>query len=137
MSLRSRVRTWWRAVTRGADVDAQVDEELRFHIESYAEDLMRGGMPREQAMRRAKAELGSLAAAKREVPAGVGHTVVRRAASRPPLCGADAGEESRLCGDCGWVACSRDRREHCDLFDCQTCVARPAQRAACQNNSGS
>ncbi len=64
MSLNSRVRTWWRAVTRGADVDAQVDEELRFHIESYAEDLMRGGMPREEAMRRAKAELGSLAARK-------------------------------------------------------------------------
>ena len=64
MSMRSRVRTWWRAVTRGADVDAQVDEELRFHIESYAEDLVRGGMPREEAMRRAKAELGSLAAGK-------------------------------------------------------------------------
>jgi predicted permease len=43
-------------------VDAQVDEELRFHIESYAEDLMRGGLAREQAMRRARAELGSLAA---------------------------------------------------------------------------
>jgi hypothetical protein len=64
MSLRSRVRTWWRAVTRGADVDAQVDEELRFHIDSYAEDLMRGGMPREEAIRRAKAELGSIAAGK-------------------------------------------------------------------------
>ena len=64
MSLRSRVRTWWRAVTRGVDVDAQVDEELRFHIESYAEDLVHGGMPREEAMRRAKAELGSLAAGK-------------------------------------------------------------------------
>ncbi len=64
MSLRSRISTWWRAVTRHADVDAQVDEELRFHIESYAEDLMRGGVPREKAMRRAKAELGSLAAAR-------------------------------------------------------------------------
>ena len=62
MSLRSRVRTWWRAVTRGADIDAQVNEELRFHIESYAEDLMRGGIQREEAMRRAKAELGSLPA---------------------------------------------------------------------------
>jgi predicted permease len=64
MNLRSRISTWWRAVTRSADVNAQVDEELRFHIESYAEDLMRGGMPREEAMRRARAELGSLAAAR-------------------------------------------------------------------------
>jgi hypothetical protein len=41
-----------------------VSEELEFHIESYAEDLMRAGMEREAAMRRARAELGSLAAAR-------------------------------------------------------------------------
>ncbi|HLJ78595.1 MAG TPA: ABC transporter permease, partial [Acidobacteriaceae bacterium] len=35
-----------------------------FHVERHAEDLMRRGMPREEAMRRAKAELGSLAAAR-------------------------------------------------------------------------
>ena len=64
MSMSSRMRTWWRGVRRGGDVNAQIDEELRFHIESYAEDLMRGGMPREEAMRRAKAELGSIAAAR-------------------------------------------------------------------------
>ena len=62
MSAGSRMRTWWRAVIRHGEVDAQVDEELRFHIESYAEDLMRSGMAREEAMRRAKAELGSLTA---------------------------------------------------------------------------
>ncbi|MGC2301069.1 MAG: permease prefix domain 1-containing protein, partial [Acidobacteriaceae bacterium] len=44
------------------EVDSQVSEELEFHIESYAEDLMRGGMPRAEAMRRARAELGSVAA---------------------------------------------------------------------------
>ena len=64
MSLSSRVRTGWLAITRHADMDSQVDEELRFHIESLAEDLMRGGMPREQAVRHAKAELGSIAAGK-------------------------------------------------------------------------
>jgi predicted permease len=64
MSLKSRILTWWRAVTRGAEVHAQVDEELRFHVESYAEDLMRLGMPREEAVRRARAELGSLATAR-------------------------------------------------------------------------
>ena len=47
---------------RSAEVDRQVSEELAFHIESYAEDLMRGGMPRAEAMRRARAELGSVAA---------------------------------------------------------------------------
>jgi predicted permease len=64
MSVRSRMRTWWRAIWRDDEVNAQVDEELRFHIESYAEDLMRGGATREEAIRRAGAELGSLAAAR-------------------------------------------------------------------------
>jgi predicted permease len=64
MSMQSRMRTWWRAVTRRAEVNAQVDEELRFHVESYAEDLMRRGVPRDEAIRRAYAELGSLAAAR-------------------------------------------------------------------------
>jgi predicted permease len=61
MSLRSRVATWWRAVTAHEALDRQVEEELEFHIESYAEDLVRSGVPREQAMRRARAELGSVA----------------------------------------------------------------------------
>jgi len=64
MSLRSRTGTLWCALTRRTELDAQVDEELRFHIESYAEDLMRRGLGREEAMRRARAELGSLAAAR-------------------------------------------------------------------------
>ncbi len=63
MSLSSRMRTWFLGVFRRNGVEAQVSEELRFHIESYAEDLMRSGIPREEALRRARAELGSLAAA--------------------------------------------------------------------------
>jgi predicted permease len=62
MSLRSRMLTWFRAVSREEDVHAQIGEELRFHIESYAADLMRSGTTRAEAMRRAGAELGSLAA---------------------------------------------------------------------------
>ena len=64
MNVRSKVATWWRAVTRSAEVNAQVDEELRFHVESYADDLMRSGLPHEEAMRRARAEIGSFAAAR-------------------------------------------------------------------------
>ncbi len=64
MSAGSRLRTWWRAVTRREELAAQLDEELRFHIESCAEDLMAKGVPREEAMRRARAELGSVAAAR-------------------------------------------------------------------------
>ena len=62
MSLRSRVGTWWRAVFRGGELSRQVSEELAFHIESYAAELERRGMPRDEALRRARAELGSLTA---------------------------------------------------------------------------
>jgi predicted permease len=62
MSLGSRLKTWWRGVARSGQVNTQLEEELQFHIESYAEDLMRGGMTREDAMRRARAELGSVTA---------------------------------------------------------------------------
>ncbi len=66
MSLASRVRTWWRALARGAEVDREMQAELEHHIASYAEDLVRGGMERNEAERRARAELGSLAARKEE-----------------------------------------------------------------------
>ena len=72
MSLRSRIVTWWRAIFRGAQFDAQVEEELCFHIESYAEDLMRSGLPRHEATRRARAELGSIAARKENCRAAWG-----------------------------------------------------------------
>jgi len=64
MSFRSRLTTCWRAIFRARNLDQQVSEELRFHIESCAEDLMRSGVPRDEALRRARAELGSLAAAR-------------------------------------------------------------------------
>jgi predicted permease len=62
MRLFSRIATWWRAVTQRDELDRQVREELAFHLESHAEDLMRNGVPREEALRRARAQLGSLAA---------------------------------------------------------------------------
>ncbi len=59
MSLTSRLKTWWHAAAREAEINAQVDEELRFHMDSYAEDLMRSGVAPDEAMRRARVELGS------------------------------------------------------------------------------
>jgi predicted permease len=64
MSAGSRMRTWWRAIVHADAVDAQLSEELRFHVESRTEELMRSGMARAKAEQRARAELGSLAAAR-------------------------------------------------------------------------
>jgi predicted permease len=61
MSLASRITTWWKAMTRPSQLDSEIQDELAFHIENYAEDLMRGGLSREEAMRRARVELGGIA----------------------------------------------------------------------------
>lgn len=72
MSLRSRFRTWWKAVTRSEQLSNELDDELAFHIEAYASDLMRSGLPREEAFRRARAELGGIAAQKENCRAAWG-----------------------------------------------------------------
>ncbi len=43
-----------------------MDAELRFHMEAYAEDLMRSGVPRQEAMRRARLEFGGIEGTKEE-----------------------------------------------------------------------
>ena len=43
-----------------------MDTELRFHIETFAEDLVRGGLSRQEAMRRARMEFGGIERAKEE-----------------------------------------------------------------------
>jgi len=64
MSLASRIATWWKAVTRPEQLSDEIDDELTFHIDAYANDLMRNGLTREEAFRRARVELGGLAAQK-------------------------------------------------------------------------
>jgi putative ABC transport system permease protein len=47
-------------------MESEMDSELRFHMEAYAEDLIRGGVPRKEAMRRARVEFGGVERAKEE-----------------------------------------------------------------------
>jgi predicted permease len=72
MSLRSRLRTWVRGVFHRAELDRQLSDELQFHIESYAEDLMRSGIDSAEAMRRARAEFGSTVARREDCRAAWG-----------------------------------------------------------------
>ncbi len=43
-----------------------MDVELRFHIEEYADDLIRAGIPREEALRRARLQFGGIEKKKEE-----------------------------------------------------------------------
>src|ERR1700761_9254327 len=55
-----RVRSWWRAAMGRREFESNMAAELRFHIEQYAEDLMRAGAAKQDAYRRARMELGGV-----------------------------------------------------------------------------
>ena len=55
-----RFRSLFRVLTRRREFEDGMTEELRFHIEQYTDDLVRSGMSREKAARRARIEFGSL-----------------------------------------------------------------------------
>jgi putative ABC transport system permease protein len=53
-------------------MEREMDRELRFHIEQYTEDLMRHGVPIEEAKRRAHVEFGAIEARKEECREAMG-----------------------------------------------------------------
>jgi hypothetical protein len=60
MTLGSRLRSWLEATLGRSRMESEMDAELRFHVEAYAEDLVRSGVAREEAMRRARLEFGGV-----------------------------------------------------------------------------
>src|SRR6266567_4887541 len=66
MRLWARFRSWVGATLRRSRMENEMDAELRFHIEAYAEDLMRGGVGRAEAMRLAQIEFGGIERVKEE-----------------------------------------------------------------------
>jgi putative ABC transport system permease protein len=66
MTIWSRLRSWTHTTFRRARMESEMDAELRFHIETFADDLMCGGVPREEAMRRARIEFGGIERVKEE-----------------------------------------------------------------------
>jgi hypothetical protein len=53
MMLWNRLRSWMHATLQRPRLESEMDVELHFHMESYAEDLVRNGVARQEAMRRA------------------------------------------------------------------------------------
>ena len=66
-----RFVSWMRALLRRSRMEREMAAELRFHIEAYAGDLIRSGVPRSEAMRRARMEFGGIEQAKDTL--GPGH----------------------------------------------------------------
>ena len=55
-----------RAIFRRREVERELAEELRFHIEQYADVEERSGVPRDEALRRARLAFGAIEAIKEE-----------------------------------------------------------------------
>jgi putative ABC transport system permease protein len=55
-----------RSLFRRASVESEMNDELRFHIERQAEKYAASGLPREEAVRRARLEFGGLEQVKEE-----------------------------------------------------------------------
>jgi len=61
----SRLR-WLRATHHRSRMESEMDAELRFHIEALAADLVRSGVSRQEALRRARLEFGAIERVKEE-----------------------------------------------------------------------
>ena len=66
MTFWSKLRSWSKTTLRRSNMESEMDAELRFHIETRAVDLIRGGLSREEAMRRARIEFGGVEPVKEE-----------------------------------------------------------------------
>jgi putative ABC transport system permease protein len=54
-----RLRSFWQAIWNRSRFERELDDEMRFHLEARTEDLVRSGLPSEEARRRAQIEFGS------------------------------------------------------------------------------
>lgn len=55
-----RLRSFARMIFRRSRWEEETRDEIRFHIEQRAEDLVRSGLPRDEALRRARLEFGGV-----------------------------------------------------------------------------
>jgi putative ABC transport system permease protein len=66
MRLWSRLRSWTRANLTRSRMESEMDAELKFHMDACANDLVRSGVPRAEALRRARIEFGGVERVKEE-----------------------------------------------------------------------
>lgn len=66
MMIWARFCSWMNAVLRRSRFEHEMDAEVRFHIETLAEELERAGIPHAEARRRARIEFGGVERVKEE-----------------------------------------------------------------------
>ena len=53
MKLFARLRSWFKWIAKPQRLEDEMETEVQFHIESYAADLVRSGVPQQEAKRQA------------------------------------------------------------------------------------
>jgi predicted permease len=72
MKLFARLRSWCKWMAKSRRLENDMEDEVRFHLESYAADLVRNGVPAPEAMRRARIEFGGIESHKDAIRATLG-----------------------------------------------------------------
>ena len=70
--LMSRLQSWLRSVVGRQRLEGEMEEEIRFHLETRAADLAGEGMEPKQAMRQARLEFGGVAMHKDDMRRSLG-----------------------------------------------------------------
>ena len=76
-----RLRSFLTTLIRRKHFEDSLDEEMRFHLDAHAEDLMRDGVPGTEAVRRARLRFGDIEAIKDECLRARGLRITDEAAS--------------------------------------------------------
>src|SRR5882724_191341 len=76
MTLWIRLRSWIRSTLYRPRMESEMEMELRFHVDAYTEDLVRQGIPRAEAARRARIEFGAIENTKEECREATGATLL-------------------------------------------------------------
>ncbi|HEV3075680.1 MAG TPA: permease prefix domain 1-containing protein [Thermoanaerobaculia bacterium] len=71
-TLPSRLRSWLASVLRRSRLEREMDAELRFHLDAYADDLAAGGVQPREAARQARLAFGGVDRAKEGCREAVG-----------------------------------------------------------------
>ncbi len=72
MKFFARLRSWLKWIVKRTPLETAMEAELRFHVESIAEDLVHSGVPPQEAMRRARLQFGGMESHKNAIRASLG-----------------------------------------------------------------
>jgi putative ABC transport system permease protein len=62
MTMFARLHSFWQGLWKRSEQEHDLDDEMHFHVEARADDLIRTGLSHEEALRRARIEFGCLEA---------------------------------------------------------------------------